>query len=291
MKQQRIAVLGHTMHYVEQGQGAAILLLHGIPVSSIIWRNIMPTLSSYGRCIAPDLMGMGQSDKPDIEYTIFQHIECIEAFIEALGLTSMTLVMHGWGSVVGFEYARRYPEKVNALAFYESHIRPMVDWQMLSLPVQQLVYDLQSSEDLDTEIVDRNFLLEKFLPMGMLCELDSEVMAQYQAPFAMPEYRKPLLTYARELPIGPERTPVMQLVQGYSKYLCQTDIPKCMLYGIPGFITTISTVAWAKINLSSLHLCDLGEAFHFAQETQPEIFAKTLMKWYISEVLPTLELA
>lgn len=291
MKQQHIAVLGHTMHYLEQGQGQAILLLHGIPASSIIWRNIMPTLSSYGRCIAPDLMGMGQSDKPDIEYTVFQHIECIEAFIEALGLTSMTLVMHGWGSVLGFEYARRHPEKVNALAFYESHIRPMVDWKMLALPVQQLVYDLQSSEDLDAEIVDRNFLLEKFLPMGMLSELDSEVMAQYQAPFAMPEYRKPLLTYVHELPIGLKKTPVMELIQGYSKFLCETDIPKCMLYGMPGFITTISTVAWAKINLSSLHLCDLGEAFHFAQETQPEIFAKALTKWYISEVLPTLELA
>jgi len=131
-------VLGSNIHYVEQGQGDPIVFLHGMPASSYMWRDVIPKLAGSARCIAPDLIGMGQSDKPDIEYTVFDHIKYIEKFIEELGLENMTLVLHGWGSVIGLDYAMRHPEKIKAIAFYEAHLAAFQDWSHLSLPLQEL---------------------------------------------------------------------------------------------------------------------------------------------------------
>lgn len=281
-KERSINILNSTLFYLEQGEGCPVLFLHGMPVSSQIWRNIIPKLSNHSRCIAPDLIGMGQSGKPNIEYTVFDHIQYIEAFIEALDLNQITLVMHGWGSVIGLEYARRYPDRIKGVACYESHIRPMRDLNVLSLPVQQLIHDLDGMRDLEKLIVQENFLVERFLPMSILKDMDSDLIQNYIRPFKTLASRKPLLTYAKELPIGENMTPVKALVQQSAEYLVESDMPKALLYTVPGFITTMSTIAWAKINFSNLSVYDLGEGLHFAQETQPDLFASALNEWLLS---------
>ena len=114
-----IEVYGSKIHFIEVGEGDPVLFLHGIPTSSYVWRNIIPHLSTLGRCIAPDLIGLGKSDKPDIEYSIFDHIKYIEKFIEIMKLKNITLILHGWGSVIGFDYATRHEKNCKGLVFYE----------------------------------------------------------------------------------------------------------------------------------------------------------------------------
>src|SRR5579864_146670 len=131
-----VNVLGSNMHYVETGEGDPILFLHGIPTSSYLWRNIIPWLATLGRCFAPDLIGMGRSDKPDIQYSVFDHIKYIDAFIQRLKLEKITLIMHGWGSVIGFNYAMRNEKNCKGLVFYEAFLRSL-NGTDTSLPYQE----------------------------------------------------------------------------------------------------------------------------------------------------------
>ena len=275
-----VEVMGSSLHYLESGNGSTMLFLHGMPTSSYLWRHIIPELSQTCRCIAPDLVGMGLSDKPDIKYTVFEHIEHIEAFIEALELKDITLVLHGWGSVIGFEYARRHPENVVAVAFYESHLRPILEWDMLSLPVQQLAAMLQEPSTGRRAVVERNYMIEQLLPSGAVDPLSDEVMSEYAKPFSNEDSRKLLWQYLSELPIGSKKTLVVELIEGYSKWLQSTDIPKLLLYAVPGFITTMDTVVWARDHLSNLTLESLEDVMHFAQESSPNVFSNRLFKWY-----------
>ena len=275
-----INIHGNNIHYVDQGKGDPIVFLHGMPTSSYLWRNIIPPLTEDTRCIAPDLIGMGKSDKPDITYSVFDHIKYIDGFIEELNLNNITLVLHGWGSVIGFDIAMRHPEKIKAIAFFEAHIRPALDWDMLSLPVQQLASMLKNKKASYHAVVEDNYFLTKLLPRGMLRKLTQEELDAYSEPFTTKESRKPLWQYLQELPLGDNNTDVVKLIEAYSKKLQQSDVPKLMLYAIPGFITTIDTVRWAKEHLSNLTLVDLGEALHFAQESVPEQFSTALLDWY-----------
>ena len=127
-----VEVLGSKIHYIDEGQGDPIVFLHGIPTWSYMWRNIIPSLNKQARCIAPDLIGFGKSDKPDIEYSVFDHIRYIEAFIKALGLKNITFVLHAWGSTIGFDYAVRHQDKIKGLAFLEAHIRAADTVDMVS---------------------------------------------------------------------------------------------------------------------------------------------------------------
>lgn len=279
-----VAVKGAKIHYVEMGQGQPMVFIHGMPTSSYLWRNIMPPLADVARCIAPDLIGMGKSDKPDIAYTVFDHIEYIEAFIKELDLKNITLVLHGWGSVIGFEYARRHPENVKALAFYESHIRPALDWKNVSLPVQQLSTLLHRPAASYRAIVEQNYLIDKLLPNGVVRKLSQEEMQHYREPFLTPASRKPLWQYVQDLPLGASKGPVVELMKKYSAWLQQSPQPKLMFYAIPGFITTMSTVQWAKENLPNIKLVELHNELHFAQESVPEIFSSALREWYTTFV-------
>ena len=157
----KIEIKGSKIHYLEQGKGDPVIFLHGMPTSSYLWRNIIPALSDKAWCIAPDLVGMGKSDKPDIDYRIFDHIAYINDFIAALKLKNITFVLHGWGSVVGFDYAYRHENNVKGLAFFESHVRPMTEWNMLSLPVQQLASLLKRPGASYRAVVKQNYLVKK----------------------------------------------------------------------------------------------------------------------------------
>lgn len=276
-----IEIKGSKMHYLEQGAGDPILFLHGMPVSSYVWRNIIPALSDQARCIAPDLIGMGESDKPDIDYRIFDHIKYIEELIAALDLKNITLVMHGWGSVIGFDYARRHEDNIKALVFFEAHVRPTTDWNMLSLPVQQFASLLNRPGAAYRAVVEQNYLVNKMLPEGVIRPLQTEELAKYQEPFPTPETRKPLWQYVQDLPLGEGPEDVVELITQYSKWLEETPIPKLMLYAIPGFITTVATVQWARDHVKNLELLGLDDVLHFAQESIPEIFSQKLRDWYM----------
>lgn len=279
-----VLVQGSKIHYIEDGKGDPVVFLHGMPTSSYLWRNIMPSLSDKAHCIAPDLIGMGASDKPAIDYTIYDHINYIQGFIEALALENITFVLHGWGSVIGFDYARRHADNVKALAFLESHVRPTTDWDMLSLPIQQLTALLKRPGASYHAVVEQNYLIDKFLPNGVLRKLSKEEFENYRKPFADPESRKPLWQYIQDLPLG-EGNGVFALIEKYSQWLQQAPQPKLMLYAVPGFITTMAMVQWAKEHIQNLTLVELQDALHFAQESAPDVFCKELRNWYLSEVV------
>ena len=275
-----ISVKGSQIHYIDIGSGDPIVFLHTVPTSSYTWRHIISAISPKARCIAPDLIGMGQSDKPDIEYRVFDHIAYIEAFIDALKLKNITLVLHGWGSVIGFDYARRHEKNIKGNAFYESHLQPVTDWSQLSLPVQQLATLLNRPGASYRSVVKQNYFIEKLLPRSVIRPLTEEEMEHYRAPFQTPESRKPLWQYVNDLPLGKGPTDVVKLIEEYSKWLQKTKIPKLLLYAIPGFMTTIENVVWARDHFPNTEIAALDDALHLAQESVPEQFSEALLKWY-----------
>ncbi len=270
------------MHYVEMGAGDPILFVHGIPTSAYLWRNIMPVLSPHARCIALDLIGMGESDKPDISYRVFDHIDYLEAFIDALELKNITLVLHGWGSVIGLDYARRNPKNVKAIACYESHLQPVTHWDQLSLPVQQFATLLGRQGASYRAVMIQNYLIEKLLPRSVIRELTEEEMRYYRAPFLTTESRKPLWQYIKDLPLGHGPDDVVKIITDYSQWLQESTCPKLLLYAMPGFMTTMTNVNWAREHLPNLTLSSLDDALHLAQESVPEQFSQALFNWYVS---------
>lgn len=275
-----IDVLGSKMHYIEQGEGEPILFLQGMLFSNHVWRNIIPALSPYGRCIALDLIGTGKSDKPDIEYRVFDHIRYVEEFINVMGLKRITLVMHFWGSVIGFDYAIRNPQNIKALAFIEAVLRPLISVKSLSLPGRELIRLVQGSDQGYKAIVEDNYLLTKVLPMVVLRKLSEEELAIYRQPFAKPEQRKVLWQWAQDLPFPKVAKDVKELIHNYSEQLQKSFHPKLLLYSMPGFFTTMDMVMWAHDHLPNLEIADLGEALHCPQETNPASVREALAKWY-----------
>jgi len=275
-----VEVNGSKMHYIEQGNGDPIIFLHGIPTWSYLWRNIIPFLSPYARCIAVDLIGLGKSDKPEIDYTVSDHINYFEGFIEALGLENMTLVMHAWGSVIGLDYAMHHEDKIKALAFMESQIRPSTTKEMVSLPIQELTSIIDMPDGGYDIIMNSNYFINKVLPAGILRKLTNTEIQAYQMPFQTAESCKPLWQYLQDLPLGKGPSKTVDLIANYSKKLEQSQLPKLMLYAVPGFITTIDTVIWAKEHLPNLRQVDIGEALHYAQESNPQLIGEELRDWY-----------
>ncbi len=275
-----ISVNGSKMHYYDDGVGDPVLFLHGIPTSAYLWRHIIAALSPNMRCVAPDLIGMGLSDKPDIEYRVFDHIQYIDAFIDALQLKNITLVLHGWGSVIGLDYARRHEKNIKAIAFYESHLQPVSNWDQLSLPVQQFATLLNRPGASYRAVIKQNYFIEKLLPRSMIRKLTDDEMAHYRAPFPTPETRRSLWQYVNDLPLGKGPSDVMELIQTYSAWLQKTTIPKLLLYAIPGFMTTIEEVTWARDHFPNTQIASLDDALHLAQESVPDQFSEALLNWY-----------
>lgn len=274
-----VTVRNSKMHYLEHGNGKAVLFLHGMPTSSYIWRNIIRAMPSNAHCIAPDLIGMGQSDKPDIAYRVFDHIQYLTDFIEALQLRDITLVLHGWGSVIGLAYAMQNPDNIKAIAFYEAYIGNMTERKNFSLPVQEMISFVNKPENKNFILQDPK-AIDKFLYTAGLKKLDESDLQIYRAPFTEPENRKPIWQYVQDSPFGKGNKDVAQLIHQYTKYLIQTDIPKLLLYSIPGFVTTIENIIWCRKNLKELSVVDMGDGLHFVQEYNPEAFAQALQAWY-----------
>lgn len=273
-----LEVLNSRIHYLEVGTGDPILFLHGVPTSSYLWRNIIPYLSSLGRCIAPDLIGFGQSDKPDIIYSIQNHIEYINQFIEKLALKNITLVMHGWGSLIGFHYAMSHEKNCKGLVFYESFLRPLHDTDF-SLPFQEQLINFQSEENVDALLSNATLFIDKTFPQNVIRQLSENEMENYRRPFKEKGAGKPIVQYLKELSMKNDHQTVNSIIESYSNKLIHSSLPKLLLYSVPGFIATIATVMWAKEHLSHLEVVDIGEELHLGQESRPDFIGKSIGIW------------
>ncbi|NET35676.1 MAG: haloalkane dehalogenase [Cyanothece sp. SIO1E1] len=275
-----VEVHGAKIHYVDEGSGDPILFLHGNPTSSYLWRNIIPYLTPLGRCIAPDLIGMGQSDQPDLEYRFFDHVKYVEGFIAALGLQHLTLVIHDWGSALGFHYATRHESNVQGIACMEAIILPVPEWDMFPADFKEIFQAFRTPEVGWDLIVNQNVFIEQILPGGIGRQLSSVEMDRYREPFLEPASRKPIWRWPNEIPIAGEPAGVVAAVTTYNQKLQQSDLPKLLFYANPGILITAPMVAWCQQNLKHLTTVDIGQGIHFLQEDNPHLIGSELAKWY-----------
>ncbi len=275
-----IEVHGSNIHYVDEGSGDPILFLHGNPTSSYLWRNIIPHVTSLGRAIAPDLIGMGKSDKPAIEYRFFDHVKYAEGFIERLGLENLTLVIHDWGSGLGFHYASRHESNVKGIAFMEAIVAPAPGWDMFPTELQEIFKAFRTPEVGWDMIVNRNMFVEQILPGAVVRQLTETEMNHYREPFKEPASRKPVWRWPNEIPIAGEPADVAEAVAAYNEWLQRTELPKLLFYATPGAILPAPLAGWCRRNLKKLEVVDIGEGIHFLQEDNPHLIGAELARWY-----------
>lgn len=275
-------VFGSRMHYIEQGAGDPILLLHGNPTWSYIWRNVIPHLSPLGRCIAPDLVGYGRSAKPDIEYRWFDHVRYVEEFIEIMGLRNITLVLHDHGSALGFHYAMRHQRNVRGIAFFEAIVKPF-PWETFSTPQFRDIFRRFRTGGAGGEgwqmLVNQNMFIEQLLPLAAARTLTEKEMNYYREPFLNPASRAPIWRLARDTPIGGEPRDVWDAVSSYSEKLRRSELPTLMLFATPGALLTTEHVEWCKQNIKNLESVSIGPGLHFIQENNPHRIGQEVATW------------
>jgi haloalkane dehalogenase len=234
-------VNGRRLAHLELGQGKPIVLLHGNPTSSYLWRDVMPQLAGLGRVIAPDLIGHGDSDKLPASdgpgrYTLEGTYELLAAQLAALGADQrVTLVLHDWGSALGFHWARLHPQQVRGIAYMEAIVMPLPSWDDWPEKARGIFQGFRSAKGEDL-VLKRNLFIEGVLPSSILRKLSDEEMAAYRAPFARQEDRQPMLNWPRQIPIAGEPPNVAALVQQYAQWLSTSPVPKLFVNAEPGSI-------------------------------------------------------
>jgi len=276
---QSTQVAGSRLHYVESGKGDPILFLHGNPTWSYLWRNVIPYAAQKGRAIALDLIGMGKSDKPNIEYRFSDHIRYVEGFIQTMELRHLTLVVHDWGSALGFHYAARHESNVKGIAFMEALLRP-VRWTDFPEQVRQMFQAFRTPEVGWDLLANQNVFVEQVLPGGILRKLSDQEMNRYREPFPTPASRKPVWRWPNEIPIDGEPKDVAESVGAYHEWLTRSTVPKLLFHGQPGVILTAPAVGWCRENLQKLDIVDIGPGLHYLQEDNPHRIGEGLAAWY-----------
>jgi len=231
---QRVRVLDTEISYVAVGEGAPIVFLHGNPTSSYLWRNIIPHVAGLGRCLAPDLVGMGESGKsPANAYRFEDHSRYLDAWFDALHLTEdVILVLHDWGSALGFHWACRYQNRVQAIAYMEAIVQPR-RWEDFPAGRDAMFRALRSDRG-EHLVFEENFFIETVLPKSVIRQLTDEEMEAYREPFRSREARLPTLVWPRELPIAGEPADVVKVVEAYGEWLSRTKLPKLFISAEPG---------------------------------------------------------
>jgi haloalkane dehalogenase len=264
----RAPVLDTEMAYVDTGRGEPVVFLHGNPTSSYLWRNVIPHVAGEARCLAPDLVGMGDSGKaPGGSYRFADHARYLDAWFDRLGLDrSVTLVMHDWGSALGFHWARRHPERVRALVYMEALVRP-VTWQEWPEAARRVFQAMRSPAG-EEMVLQKNVFVERILPASVLRGLTEEEMAVYRRPYLEPgESRRPTLTWPREIPIDGEPADVAAIVDGYARWLAASDVPKLFVNADPGVILTGAQREFCRRWPNQEEVTVRGS--HFVQEDSP----------------------
>lgn len=273
-----IEVLGSRMHYVESGEGDPILFLHGNPTSSYLWRNVIPHVSGQGRAIAVDLIGMGKSDKPDIAYRFFDHLEYLEGFVAELGLDSVTLVLHDWGGGVGLSYARRHPDNVRAIAFLEAVVKPMT-WDEIGLLNRIVFKRMRHPVKGDRMNIEKNFFLKRLMPQMVNRKLTDQEKAAYLAPYPTPQSRKPVAMWPREIPISGQPADMHAEISQNYEWLQTVAIPKLFLYAKPGIIFDAANAAEIQERVQGLDAVFIGKGKHYLQEDAPDAIGQAISSW------------
>ncbi len=280
-EKKRLEVLGSGMSYVEVGAGDPIVLLHGNPTSSYLWRNVIPHLEGAGRCIAPDLIGMGDSDKlepsgPD-RYRFVEHRRHLDALLEALDVRrNVTLVIHDWGSGLGFDWANRHRDAVKGIAYMEAIVRPVswAQWPDLARGIFQ-AFRSPAGEEM---VLENNIFVERVLPGSVLRKLEEAEMEVYRRPYREPgESRRPTLTWPRQIPIDGEPADVVEIVQSYSEWLQQSDLPKLFVNAEPGAILAGEVREFCRSWPNQREVTVKGN--HFLQEDSPDEIGQAIAGW------------
>ena len=273
----RVRVLDSEMAYVDVGQGDPIVFLHGNPTSSYLWRNVIPHVESVGRCLAPDLIGMGDSGRaPAGSYRFVDHARYLDAWFEALGLTRVTLVVHDWGSALGFHWARRHPERVRGIAYMEALVRP-VTWEEWPEVARQVFQAMRSPAG-EEMVLTKNVFVERILPRSVLRGLGEVEMAVYRRPYLEPgESRRPTLTWPRQIPIEGEPADVVAIADAYSRWLATSDVPKLFVNADPGVILTGPQREFCRRWPNQREITVRGS--HFVQEDSPHEIGRALAEF------------
>lgn len=277
-----ITVDGQRLAYLEEGSGEPIVLLHGNPTSSFLWRNVVPELTGSGRVIVPDLIGHGDSDKLDPalgpeRYTFQVVYEYLTGMLEALGVTrNVTLVIHDWGSALGFHWAYQHPDAVRGIAYMEALVTPLA-WEDWPEKGREIFQGFRSpvGEEL---VLERNLFIEAVLPSSVLRDLSEEEMNDYRRPFPDPEDRRPMLNWPRQIPIEGEPANMVKLIEEYGAWLAtEASPPKLFIDADPGSILVGAQreccEGWPKqqkVTVSGLH---------FVQEDSPREIGEAVADW------------
>ncbi len=275
-------ILDSTMAYRESGSRdlPVVLFLHGNPTSSYVWRNIIPHVAPVAHCIAPDLIGFGQSGKPDIAYRFVDHVRYLDAFIEASGIASAWLVAQDWGSALAFHLAARRPEFVRGLAFME-FIWPTPTWdEFLQLPAARETFrKFRTPGEGERMILEGNAFVERVLPGSIKRKLSDEEMAVYRAPFPTPQSRLPTWRFPNELPIAGEPADVYALLEQAHAALRASRFPKLLFAGDPGALISPAFAEQFAASLTDCRLVHLGVGAHNLQEDHPDAIGRSVAAW------------
>lgn len=274
-----VEINGNKLHYIDVGKGEPILFLHGNPTSSYLWRNIIPYLQPHARCIALDLVGMGKSDKPDIAYTFEDHYDYVEKFIETLNLKNITLVIHDWGSGLGFNYAYKHQDNIKGIAFMEAVFKPM-EWDDLPKDFKMIFKMLRTPFIGWLMVSVANMFVKKMLPDMIVRKLSNTEFDYYKKPYPSVGSRKPVRVWPMEVPISGKPKNVHDIVSAYSQWLKQSDIPKLCFYAQPGAIIKKGDVEYIKNNFPNTKMVDIGPGLHFIQEDNPHLIGQEIANWY-----------
>jgi haloalkane dehalogenase len=277
-----LEVNGQRLAYVDEGQGDPIVLLHGNPTSSYLWRNVIPGLPGSGRVIVPDLVGQGDSAKlpasegPD-RYTFQVVYDYLDGLLSALGVDSrVTLVIHDWGSSLGFHWAKNHPDALRGIAYMEAIVMP-VNWDDWPEGARGIFQGFRSDKGEDL-ILNRNMFIEGVLPSAVMRELGEEEMAHYRAPFDTPDNRQPTLNWPRQLPIEGEPAHMVELVADYGRWLETTDwLPKLFINAEPGSILTGRAREYCRSWPNQTERTVAG--YHFVQEDSPQEIGLAVAEW------------
>lgn len=276
-----IAVLDSTMFYEEKGAGNPFVFLHGNPTSSYLWRHVVPRIGEPCRLLAPDLIGMGRSGKPDVPYRFADHARYLDAWFDELALDDVVLVGHDWGGALAFDWAARHPGRTRGVAFMETIVRPM-SWDDFPGPARPRYETLRAPGVGETKVLNENFFIETALRSTVLSGLSDEDLEVYRKPYPTCDSRRPLLEWPRAMPIEGEPVDVVSRIESYDEWLAGSeDVPKLLMTfdTSPTLMIGEEMSAWCAANIANLEIQSCGAAAHLAPEDQPEAIAAAIVEW------------
>jgi haloalkane dehalogenase len=275
-----IDVLDSTMYYEETGSGTPLVFLHGNPTSSHLWRRVLPRIGRPGRCLAPDLIGMGRSGRPDTPYRFADHARYLDAWFDELGLDDVVLIGQDWGGALAFDWAARHPGRTRGVAFMETIIRPLA-WEEFPAAARSRFEAFRTPGVGESLVLDQNVFMGSF-GQTVLTGLSEEDLEVYSAPYPTRESRRPLLQWPRSLPLDGEPADVVGRIRAYDDWLAGSgDVPKLLLTfdSSPTLMVGEELIAWCAANIAGLEIEHCGPAGHLAPEDQPESIATAVTEW------------